>query len=106
MKLKVKMGQNNRVDSIERNKETLSQFETTSSILPNYLLPLVINYKEGETVSKNIEVISCSGQRWASLKSNQRAELLELVEWLGQDCHEYVRRMESMLPKDPPGKEL
>ncbi len=97
MKLSVKMGNDGRVESISRD---YSLTEVKSSI-PDYLKPLIYNYKEGETLEKGRKIIPVSGQYWSSLNLNQRAELLELVERLGGDADEYVRSFESMYPNEP-----
>ena len=72
--------------------------------LPEYLLPVVEgeSYLPGEPISKNIKVKIASGQFWNRLLPSQRDELLQLVEWLGQDRRDYVAKMENMFPKKSP----
>ena len=72
--------------------------------LPAYLLPVVEeeSYSPGEPMSKNIKVKIASGQFWNRLPPSQREELLQLVEWLGQDRRDYIAKMESMFPKKAP----
>lgn len=70
-------------------------------VLPEWMLPVVINYQKGTPITKSIEVIPSSGQYWNELKANQQAKVLELVEWLGGDADQYVRDFEKMLPENP-----
>ena len=90
MKYKVSLNSKGRVDSIE--EVGISTVSKTSP--PKYLEPLISNGK----------VINCSGQTWDSFNSQQRSELLEMVELTGGDPQGYIRAMESMLPKNPRGK--
>jgi hypothetical protein len=66
--------------------------------LPDYLRPVVPSYSPGEPISKNMELITPSAQFWNRLLPSQQDELLELVEWLGQDRRDYLAHMRMMLP--------
>jgi hypothetical protein len=72
--------------------------------LPEYLLPVVEegSYSLGESISKNIKVKIPSAQFWNRLLPSQQDELLELVEWLGQDRRDYVAEMQRRLPPGAP----
>ena len=69
--------------------------------LPDVFLPLVLNYTKGQAISKDIEVIPISGQKWGELTQGEKEQLLELVEYTGVRAEDYCRHWESMLPKDP-----
>ncbi len=43
-----------------------------------------------------------SGQFWNSLLPSQQQNLLELVEWLGEDRRDYLNKMNALLPKHQP----
>ena len=72
--------------------------------IPDYLLPVVLpsSHSPGEPVTKNIELITPSAQFWNRLLPSQQDELLELVEWLGQDRRDYIAKMKKMLPRSAP----
>jgi hypothetical protein len=69
--------------------------------LPDFLIPIVNKYTKGEPISKNLEIITMSGQFWNRLLPTQKDELKEFIEWSGQDFRDYIARMESMLPPKP-----
>ncbi len=73
-------------------------------VLPDSLLPLVIGGKKGQKVSKDMEIISCSNQYWQSLSANEQTNLLDLIEWIGGNRDEYIRKMRAVLPRNPKGK--
>lgn len=87
MKYKV-TERNGRVDSIEEVGNPVVQK------IPEYLEEYVI---EGE-------VICVGGQRWGQMTSQEKSELLEVVEQCGQNRQDYVHYMESMYPRNPRGK--
>lgn len=87
MKYKVDM-KGGKVDSVTEVGE--STIEKT----PEYLGEYVVDGK----------VICVGGQRWGQMNSQEKSELLELVEQCGQDPKDYVRYMESMYPANPRGK--
>ena len=70
--------------------------------VPDYLLPVVKNYSPGEPVSKQIQLITASAQLRRNLRGRRWKQLLELVEWLGQDTQEYEERVQSMAPPGEP----
>jgi hypothetical protein len=72
--------------------------------IPDYLLPVVLpsSYSPGEPVTKNIELITASGQFWNRLLPSQKDELMELVEWLGEDPRDYEAQVLKMLPRKAP----
>ena len=67
--------------------------------LPEYLLPIAIGYTQGQPISKSTQVRSASAQLWNKLSRSQQKELLQLVEWLGQDPKDYLKRAKSLWPK-------
>ncbi len=69
--------------------------------LPDYLLPIAIDYAPGEPVTKNMQITIPSAQMWSRLLPSQQDELLELVEWLGQDRRDYLATMERGKPPGP-----
>ena len=106
MALKVRMSSTGKVDAIEDDTQPtwVEGYQALNLKLPpllNWMLPVVNNYTKDARVSQDIEVIPCSGQYWQGLRSDQKAELLELVEWLGGNADEFVRNFEAMYPKDP-----
>ena len=106
MKLKIKM-KDGRVDEIERDesKETWIEKKAGKVPLPNWVLPLALDYIEGEDISLSIKITCPSGQQWQAFRSDQKADLLELVEWLGKDVSDFVTKLESSYPKNPKGKQ-
>lgn len=73
-------------------------------VLPDSLLPMVLHLKKGEKVSKDMEIIACSNQYWQTLSDDEQSKILELVEWLGGNRNEYIRKMKAILPNNPRGK--
>jgi len=75
--------------------------------IPDYLLPVVLptSYSPGEPVTKNIELITASGQFWNRLLPSQKDELMELVKWLGEDPRNYEAGVLKMLPRRAPKRE-
>ncbi len=70
-----------------------------NSPLPEGIKHLTIGY-DGKDISK-VRVIYPSAQQWASMRSDEKSDLLELVDWTVQDVNQFVRKMEAMLPKNP-----
>ena len=107
MKLKIKI-KDGRVDEIERDdlKQNWIEKKGGKVPLPGWMIPLALNYVEDEDidVSVDLKVLYPSGQFWSSLRSDQRGELIELVEWLLQDVDDFIRKMEQMYPKNPERK--
>ena len=107
MKLKIKI-KDGRVDEIERDdlKQNWIEKKGGKVPLPGWMIPLVLNYVEDEDIEESVglEALFLSGQFWSSLRSDQKAEWIELVEWLGKDVSDYVRKMEQMYPKNPERK--
>jgi len=107
---KIKIDNRGRVESIDREEDTLNWIDSYHKSknklppLPNYLSPVVNNCVAGNPLSKDIEVITPSGQYWHSLTTDQKVKLLELVEYLEGEADDYIKEMESMFPQDPPGK--
>jgi hypothetical protein len=66
--------------------------------VPSFMSGVVSNYFPGMVVSKNVQLITPSAQFWQRLKPSQRDQLLELVEWLGQDPRDYLAEIENMSP--------
>lgn len=119
MKLKVRMNDKGRVEAIERDDKTpnwITKYQQANQQklppLPKWLYP-VLNIRDEKGyrtltndtgsyfISKALEVTPFSGQWWNSLRDDRKAEVLELVEWLGGDANEYVNSSEIMYPKDP-----
>lgn len=66
--------------------------------IPEFLACLVLNYKAGDKVSKEMKLIPPGMQFLRGLLPSQENKLLQLVEWLGQDPEDYdyeviIRRM-------------
>lgn len=57
--------------------------------IPDWLAPIVIGYSQGMRVSKEIK-LGYSPPYWDNLKPSQRKQVLQLVEWLGQDKDDYI----------------
>ena len=106
--IKVTMNDRGRVKAIDKDAQpTWIEANTVGNKpppVPNWMLPVIINYKKESPIDNNIEVIPCSGQYWNELKAPQQAKILELVEWLGGSADEYVRDFEKMFPNSPRGK--
>lgn len=68
-------------------------------LIPDWLAPIVIGYSQGIRVSKEMK-LSHSPPYWDNLKPSQRKQLLQLVEWLGQDKDDYI----DMINKYRPGR--
>ena len=90
----------NRVEYLGKTNEV--GFITEGTPIPKYLLPVINNHKG--TIDKDLGVVLCSGQMWYQLKANEKSDLLELVEYVGQDAGDYVRQMENMYPRNPRGR--
>jgi len=73
---------------------------TDNAPLPDFMLPLVIGYT-GKGITHDIVAIYPSKQQWDAMRSDEKSDFLELVEWLGQDIDLFIRHMEAMLPKNP-----
>jgi hypothetical protein len=69
--------------------------------IPEYILPVVIKYEKGKPISKEIELITMSGQYWNNLLPSQREQLKSLVEWLGMNWDDYLEQMRRSLPPKP-----
>ena len=123
MKLKVKLNDKFRVEDIERDDKLPSWIEKHQQAnqqklppIPKWLYQLLIirdekghrslhqAQDENLLVSKNLEVIACSGPQWQAMTASERNQLLELVEFTGQDAGDYVRYFQSMYPNTPRGK--
>lgn len=96
------------VRQLERDSEQLPNwidvYETLNGKLPplpEALCPLATNYSPGEPISKEIELIMPGVQAWQWLASSQREQLLQLVEWLGQDPRDYEERIRNQAPPRP-----
>ncbi len=97
MKYDIRINAKKRVEYLGKTND--AGFISEGIPIPKYLLPVVNDHKG--TINKDLEVILCSGQLWHLLKANEKSDLLELVEYVGQDAGDYVRRMESMYPMNP-----
>tara|TARA_Y100000310_G_C20236889_1_gene602786 strand:- start:85 stop:462 length:378 start_codon:yes stop_codon:yes gene_type:complete len=108
------MNDRHKVEAIERDEGNPSWIETIPAPnVPKWMFA-VLNIKDGQrsrslgnsnesiVVSNQLEVTPLSGQWWNSLRINQKAEILELVEWLGDNADDYVASSEAMYPGDPP----
>ena len=74
------------------------RYEGRLPLLPEYLLPIAIGYTQGQPISKSIQVRPASAQLWNKLSRSQQKELLQLVEWLGQDQQDYLNGMKRLWP--------
>jgi len=66
--------------------------------LPVDLLPLALNYTQGQPISKDIQLITPSMQFWVKLLPSKQEKLLQLVDWLGQDRRDYVENIRRLAP--------
>ncbi len=57
--------------------------------IPDFMAPLVVDYSPGARVSKGMK-LSHSPPYWDNLKPSQQKQVLQLVEWLGQDKDDYI----------------
>ena len=71
--------------------------------IPQFLLPIIGNYKAGNPISKDITVIPASGQFLYNLYPSQKEKLHQLLEWLGKDPRDYEEHTKRMMPRTPPG---
>jgi hypothetical protein len=72
--------------------------------IPDYLLPVVLpsSYSQGGPVTKDVKLTTASGQFWNNLLPSQKDELMQLVEWLGEDPRDYEAAVLKMLPRKSP----
>jgi hypothetical protein len=66
--------------------------------IPGFMSGVVSNYSPGMLVSKNIQLITPSAQFWKEPLPSEKKQLLELVEWLGQDPRDYEAMIKKMSP--------
>jgi hypothetical protein len=66
--------------------------------LPNYMLELFRNYIPSDPISKGMEPIQPSGQKWNSLLPIRRYDLCILWEWLGEDPNDFLSRLRMAHP--------
>ena len=106
--IKVQVNDKGRVKVIDHDAQPTWVAENTIGgvfpKLPKWMLPVVNNYVKGTPITKQMEIIPCSGQYWNELNFRQQGKLLELVEWLNGDADQYVRDFEAMYPNSPRGK--
>ena len=73
-------------------------------LIPQYLSPVIQNYTPNQPITKDIKVITPSGQFWNSLLPSQQEDLVSLIEWLGLNSRDYLAQMRRMLPTNPNNK--
>jgi hypothetical protein len=72
-------------------------------LVPAFMNELVENYINGMVVSKELKLINPSAQLWyTKLLPSQREQILELVEWLGQDRLDYLEIAKRHWPPSKP----
>ncbi|MFA5399418.1 MAG: helix-turn-helix domain-containing protein [Dehalococcoidia bacterium] len=90
--------------SLEKPKNWITDYETANNgklpPLPDALYPLAPNYSHEQPISKDIQLIIPGMQFWARLLPSEKEQLLQLIEWLGQDRRDYE---ENMRRRAPPG---
>ncbi len=69
-------------------------------LIPEFIVPLVKDFTPGAKVSKGIE-LNYSPPYWDNLKPSQRKQILQLVEWLGQDKDDYIDMINRLRPGRP-----
>lgn len=58
-------------------------------LVPQNMAELIVHYKPGMRVSKNLEVRRASMQMWNRMGPTQKKKLLQLVEYTGKDPGDY-----------------
>ncbi len=66
-------------------------------LIPDWLSKLVKGYFPGQKVSKEMK-LNYSPPYWCSLLPSQQKQVLELVEWLGQDPDDYEELIRRHIP--------
>jgi len=92
-----------RTDALDNWIEKYQMEKGELPTLPDYLHPLVANYKAGQPVSKDIRIITPSGQAWNKLLPSQQKAWRDLVRWKGEEPEDYLEHMRQMFPKTPKG---
>jgi len=70
--------------------------------LPIYLKEVCIPPDKGGKVSKDMTMVTPSGQLFNNWTNNQREKWRGVVEWCGKDPDDYEAHMRRMLPKNSP----
>lgn len=68
-------------------------------LIPDFMAPLVKDYTPRAKVSKGME-LKYSPPYWDNLKPSQQKQMLQLVEWMGQDKDDYI----DMINRHRPGR--
>ncbi|MEE8471812.1 MAG: hypothetical protein V3S82_01455 [Dehalococcoidia bacterium] len=94
-----------RLQGLEKLKESpanwIDAHKIETGTLPSLaeeLLPLAINCSAGQPISKEIKLTRPSMQFWQRLLPSHKEQLLELVEWLGQDQRDYIEMLRRGAP--------
>ena len=69
--------------------------------IPSWLIPIIEVYKEGDVISKDMKLITPSGQWWNLLTEKRQQIWRELVEFTEKDPDDFLMSMKNMLPKMP-----
>jgi len=86
-----KLKQSNWINAYEKEYRRLPP-------IPNFMSDIVSDYSPGMVISKNIKLINPSAHFWGKRSPSEREQLLDLVEWLGQDPRDYEARIKTMSP--------
>src|SRR4030043_140158 len=87
--------------NLEKPPNWIEAYKKTHRKLPpiqSFMSGEVSNYSSGMVVSKNIQLITPSAQFWKERLPSEKKQLLELVEWLGQDSRDYEAMIKKMSP--------
>ena len=101
-KITVELNDNGFIKRTKKDKATEGWLDTlTKPTLPDIFLPMVNGYVKGKPVTKDLEVIPISPQKWHDFNDAEKEDFLELVEFTGGNASEYMRSVTNMLPREP-----
>lgn len=69
-------------------------------MVPEFVLP-VVKDKTARRVSKSMELSVPSAQWWNGLLHSQKEQVLQMVDWLGQNRHDYLERINRQILGKP-----
>ena len=68
-------------------------------MLPDWMMPLVTNFKSGIRVSKDLILGTPSTQFWNGLLPSQQEQTLQLIDWLGKSRYDFLDNIKRHQPK-------
>lgn len=69
-------------------------------LIPEFMLQ-VVKDKTTKRVSKNMELSIPSLQWWNRLLCSQKEQILQTIDWLGQNRQDYLERINRLIPGHP-----